>query len=955
MNRVKFFLLNILLLLSTFVYSWERQSENYEPTVYGGGTQNWQIKQANNGWIYFANNNGLLEFDGYTWNTYSMHNRIVRAIMFDADYIYAGGNNLFGYYRRTDKGQLQFTSLSSQIHKSWKGNIWEIYKIKDKVFFIDDHNVYVFKNFKYQYTVTSKTKIDSRLLSSDAIYIGTSDGIAYLKYDSKSFRNTQYTNLGTKTNSDRFKIIELLSYGKQFIVVTAHSGVYVTSNGDLKKIQTAGDHFIASNQLFCAALQGSVFAIGSVQNGLLLLDLDRPDYYEVINQDNILKNNTVLSCFFDKNKNLWIGLDNGISFINMNESFNPLFTKESPIGTGYCSAYYNNTLYLGTNQGLYTLNGFGKPVFVNGAEGQIISLNKLHGALFSCGDNGILVFDGVNKYPIDVPGVIGVYSVPKRDDLLIAGSYFGLKLLVNKNGRWVYSHDISGMEMGCKGGITFYKGREYWQTNPDDNFVNKLTFDPDFKTVKTEKYSLGDNVVLNNSSISVVDNNPIVCTDGGLFRYAVSENKFVPYVELENVLEGNQVYEFLLVDEMKNIWYKTDESLRFLPYRNNRVDYNKYYVGFEAQMINGSENVTMLDSVSAIIGTYKGFSQIRIDKIQSQQNLSEVYIRDIKTFKDGEYTVYGRAAKDAILPYGSNTVSFTWGGFSASNEGEVLYSYRLVGLDDEWSIPTKKHIKEYTNLGEGTYTFEVKTSIKNRTSGSSATDSITFRILPPWYRSGIAYTCYVILIFTAFLAGYKVIVRNKEKVIEEKKKTIEYQKLLLKEEARVKDAKIHELEKDKLESDLQYKTHEITGYILSISQKNEMFDRIKKESSVVLKLIDSKGSILAIRKKISDLIQQINNNVKHDDDFDVFKSNFDFVHKDFFKVLETKYPQLTQKDKVLCAYIKMNLVSKEIAPLLNISVRGVEINRYNLRKKMNLDRNVNLSEFLNTLTLDLTD
>lgn len=951
MNYIKIFLVSILLLLSIFAYSWERQSLNYEPTIYGGGTQNWQIKQSDNGWMYFANNSGLLEFDGYTWTVYSMQNRIVRAIAFDNDFIYAGGNNLFGYYCKDNRGQLEFIPLSSQVQKNWKGNIWDIYKIKDKVFFIDDHNVYVFKDFKYQYTVTSKTKIDSRLLSNDTIYIGRSDGIAYLKYDSKEFRNTLYTDLGEKTKSERFKIIELLPYNSGFIVVTAHSGIYIGSNGSLQKIETAGDHFIAVNQLFCAALQDNIFAIGSVQNGLLLLDFDKPDYYEVISQDNILKNNTVLTCFFDKNKNLWIGLDNGISFINMNECFNPLFTKESPIGTGYCSAFYDNVLYLGTNQGLYTLNGTGKPMFVNGAEGQIISLNKLHGVLFSCGDNGILVIDHNNKYAINIPGVIGVYSVPDRDDILIAGTYFGLKLLAKKNGKWMYSHDISGMEMGCKGGITSYGAYEYWQANPDDNFVNRLTFDRDFRKVTIEKYTLGKNIVLSNSAISIVDNNPVVCTDGGLFKYSESEKKFVPYLELENVLEGNQIYQFLLVDNMNNIWYKTDEALRFLPHSNNRVDYNKYYVGFESQMINGSENITMLDSVRAIIGTYKGFSLVRIDKIQGQRNASEVYIRDIKTFKDGENTIYGRTADETVLPYGSNTISLTWGGFNSSNEGEVLYSYRLVGLDDEWSIPTKKHIKEYTNLKEGTYTFEVKTSIKDRDSVKSESDSVTFRILPPWYRSAVAYGCYAILIVVAFLIVYKIIIRNKEKVIEEKKQMIEYQQLLLKEEARIRDTKIYELEKDKLESDLQYKTHEITGYILNISRKNEMFDWIKKESSLVLKLIDSKGSILAIRKKVSDLIQQINNNLKHDEDFDVFKSNFDFVHRDFFKILETKYPQLTQKDKVLCAYIKMNLVSKEIAPLLNISVRGVEINRYNLRKKMNLDRNINLSEFLNNLSL----
>lgn len=97
------------------------------------------------------------------------------------------------------------------------------------------------------------------------------------------------------------------------------------------------------------------------------------------------------------------------------------------------------------------------------------------------------------------------------------------------------------------------------------------------------------------------------------------------------------------------------------------------------------------------------------------------------------------------------------------------------------------------------------------------------------------------------------------------------------------------------------------------------------------------------------LISQINSSLEHDSDFDVFQSNFDIIHQDFFKILDEKYPQLSRNDKILCAYLKMNLSSKEIAPLLNISIRGVEVNRYRFRKKMNLDRYVNLSEYMNNL------
>ena len=77
-----------------------------------------------------------------------------------------------------------------------------------------------------------------------------------------------------------------------------------------------------------------------------------------------------------------------------------------------------------------------------------------------------------------------------------------------------------------------------------------------------------------------------------------------------------------------------------------------------------------------------------------------------------------------------------------------------------------------------------------------------------------------------------------------------------------------------------------------------------------------------------------------------FQNTFDSVHHDFFKRLEKEFPELNNKEKLLCAYIQMNLISKEIAPLLNISLRGVEISRYRLRKKLNLEEGENLAEFL---------
>jgi len=148
---------------------------------------------------------------------------------------------------------------------------------------------------------------------------------------------------------------------------------------------------------------------------------------------------------------------------------------------------------------------------------------------------------------------------------------------------------------------------------------------------------------------------------------------------------------------------------------------------------------------------------------------------------------------------------------------------------------------------------------------------------------------------------------------------------------------------------LDFKSQELSGYILNLIRKNEMLENVKKDVLNISKDIDEGTQSSTIKQKLVRLTSLINNNIEHDDDFEIFKSNFDIIHKGFFKSLEEKFPKLTRNEKIVCAYIKMNLSSKEIAALQNISPRAVEINRYRLRKKLNLTREKNLTEFIHSI------
>ena len=99
-------------------------------------------------------------------------------------------------------------------------------------------------------------------------------------------------------------------------------------------------------------------------------------------------------------------------------------------------------------------------------------------------------------------------------------------------------------------------------------------------------------------------------------------------------------------------------------------------------------------------------------------------------------------------------------------------------------------------------------------------------------------------------------------------------------------------------------------------------------------------------KSIKSVISNITKSISEEDSWNVFKEAFDTADTDFLKKVKQAHPSLTPNDLRLCAYLRLNLSSKEIAPLLNISVRSVEIKRYRLRKKMELHHEQGLVEYI---------
>lgn len=286
------------------------------------------------------------------------------------------------------------------------------------------------------------------------------------------------------------------------------------------------------------------------------------------------------------------------------------------------------------------------------------------------------------------------------------------------------------------------------------------------------------------------------------------------------------------------------------------------------------------------------------------------------------------------IQYRYNSVRFEFGVVPQSAGGVTLYQYRLNG--GEWSSASTGTAKEYSSLAGGKYVFEVRSLSDD---GRKSVDSIAFQILPPWYQSSWAFVAYAILLVISMWCTYVLEsrrVRRREQVaIVEKSKEVDQMKVT-----------IDKLEKDKMDLDLRHKSQEIANLVNNVARKNEILSNIKDDiKRVMVRMgLDTPSEI---KRQLATVTSKISSNMEGDEVLSKFEEQFDLANNNLIHKLRSRYPSLSHNELMMCAYLKMNLSTKEMAPLLNLSVRGVETLRYRLRKKLGMERNDSLTEFLN--------
>lgn len=948
-------LLGVFLLISAHLYSQNTiglpDVINYPKKVYGAGLQTWDIGQDERGIIYMANNEGLLSFDGQYWNLYPLPNRtIVRSLAITpGNRIFAGGQDEIGYFAPGPDNKLLFHSILAQIPEKDRsfGDVWDICYFRKAVWFRTMNRI-----FRYaDNTITVYTA------PAEWSFMGVCGDQLYAHDYNRGllrFINNIWTPLEFTGQLPVDPVTAILPIGNDSsLVTTLKEGLFVLTGNKLQPFSSPFTENLKKDRIYAASLiSADRIALGTNYNGVQIIDT-KGNLIQQFNKAEGLQNNNVLCVFADKQQNLWLGLDNGIDFIAYNSAIKRI-SPYSQDGAGYAALIFHDILYTGTSAGLYAVPlqqqtdlSFSKGVFsqVANTSGQVWGLadinNQLllghHEGAFEIKNNNAVPFYNTGKGVWNFIPVSAVYPTPQ----LITGTYRGLSFFDYTGNQFVPAGTVPGLDESCRFVAIDNQG-QIWVSHPYHGVykVSKDTGGQYHAVLYTAANGLPSTL---NNHVYKINNEVLVATEKGVYQYAADKDRFIPSAYYQSLL-GDQSIRYLREDPDGNIWFIHEKQLAVLD-RSGKKPQLIRLPELNNKLLSGFEFIYPVNTSNVFIGGEKGFFLVNYDKYKRNLPVLEVMVRQVRIFNRRDSLLYGGYLADSSA--GRTEINHNWGSLHFAYASPVFgqqdnleFSYRLKGFDDSWSEWTAKTEKEYTHLPAGQYQFEVK--VRNNLGNESEPAVYSFRVLPPWYQSMWAYIIYILLILIAVYYLYKWQLkkfRMQQEKYEKEQAQLQYLHQL---EINKAENELVALRNEKLQAEVDFKNSELATNAMHLVQKSELMARLRAELNQLTKAVDNEKAQAEIRK----MVKVLGEDEKMDKDWEHFTHHFDKVHSDFVVVLKEKYPSITPNELKLSAYLRMNLSTKEIAQLMNISVRGVEISRYRLRKKLGISSDTNLFDFL---------
>lgn len=930
----KYIIVFLLFILSGVLHANKPHVINLYREYYYADNKNWAIGQDEKGTLYFGNDCGLLQFDGIEWVLSKLPNAsILRSLAVDShNTIYTGGYEEFGRWDRDITGKLVYTSLSKDVDKTVFRNddFWKIWVEPAYVYFQSFNSIYI-----YDYDTINRVPFD--------------DGFLFLskvrdKYLVQEMRGSLFYLEGTEMKkiegSEIFSNTDvrvILPYDSdKYLIGTAAQGLYIYDGNTFKVWNKELSGIITSKELNCGIFTAKgTYMLGTILDGIYEVDASGT-ILNHISATNSLQNSTILSLYEDNLRNIWVAMDRGIAYIHYIENMDCYIAPRGNTPAVYDAIRWEGKLFLATNQGVFYLNEnelshpnvLSNLKLIDGTQGQSWKLQIINSKLY-CGHNRGLKQIHKNLSVTDDYAIgTGIYNITeaeiKNKKRIILSTYSSVRIIDSETG--IVSTPVDFSEPVV---ITLTDHLDNVWMEHFNKGVYRCRLNEELTNISTYKYYGGDSQdgLPYKLKIFKVGGRIVLHGNESYFTYDDISDSIVENTVLNNCFEG--------IKGIKNIIPITGDEFWAV---GNTMLYKFRYNGYEASIIenyafdinlslvSNYENIAQLDELQSLICLDNGFLLYKANPTNRYQDRNKPPRPFLEVFEtsniDGEKK-YEEVFNHPKINYKYNTVAFY---FSAENifASGILFQYKLDQVDSDWSDGKRINKISYARLPAGEYRFMIRTV--DNLGNTSEPDIYSFEILSPWYLTGWAYITYIFLIVLTLYLTWMLILRRY--------RNLHLQKIRARETKRLKKLA------GKLQNELEVKNAELLTQTSFIIQKNELIMKVKD-------IIDSFRRNHSNRelKQLTHKIDGLLTSVDTEKDWKTFLIKFEEKHKDFFKNLKTLYPQLTSNDLRLCACLKLNLESKEIASLMNLSVRAVENSRYRLRKKLNLIPSQNLNDF----------
>ena len=884
--------------------------ENYNKSDYQGDNQIWNVAQGNDKAMYFANNHYLLRYDGVVWEKYSLPNKtIIRSILIEGDRIYSGSYKEFGYWYR-ENGKMKYVSITKNLRlfdEKDNEEIWKIFRFNGSLYFQSFNDVFIYdgkhiKKIKFPFLISYCFVVDNNL---------------YVASVNKGLFRMNGSRISNPKGWDILKntvVHAIEKYKGKTYIFTQKKGIFIAEKASLTPWNNPLNETLKANGINVAKfIKNNKLVVGTGNKGVYIYDFNT-ETYKNIDRNNVLMNNSVLCIGFDKEEDLWLGLDNGIAHVEINSPISFFYDNSGILGSVYSVATTNKGYLIASNHGIFEFNSGNFKMLPN-TQGQGWNITKIGNKYIIGHNDGTFCYE--NGVLSKINNVSGGWNLSKSiiNDTYFQSTYSGI-LVYDDVSKLTENKIINDLSKPIKY-VAQNKKNEIWAA---DNYrgLYRVQFDDNYKTKKIENITQ-QSKIKNDFGVKIFE-----FRDEILF---LINNVWYTFNSISNKLEENELFNgnFKNISDVVAIdqdhFIVLQEGILYHIYANgNKFVWNiiqeKYYKG---KLIN--ENLRIFRSQNHyLMNLDDGFISLQLE-YQNKQNKG---VR-VEAYNNGELL-----PNDEKIKHNTELRINVISGIYGASKPNLFYQ---INKSKNY-IPISNGAIVLNNLSSGSHSVVI---FKHDGANYEKVSGFDFKVAQPWYFSFWMILLYLLIIGAVLFFYYKW---NKLRYMQKLKlqaEELKHQREILEMELKAEnELNLQEYEKHILELELQTKSSEVAGKSLSIAKQSEMIDNIQN-------ILDSEKDFNKLKSEIKKAIK-INEVNKHE--WEIFETNLNQIHNEFIINLSKKFPNLTPKDIKLCVYLKMNLSSKEIAPMMNISFRGVELHRYRLRKKLNLTQDENLSKFL---------